>query len=125
MGPFRVTGDLQRDIIYMMRVHLTHVYVNRRTRVVDVGHPYPQIVAGTSRHPGCLTGLAAVAIQAITGTFDLPLAATCTLHHMSALVCIGSGCMSCLEQRTATLFRFLGFLSPRGDLDSSLSLPSG
>lgn len=39
-----VARDLQCDVFYVMRIHLIHVYVSRRTwmvDVVDVGCPYP------------------------------------------------------------------------------------
>ena len=67
-----------------MRVHLVDAKVNIWARVMEV-HAYPQVVARASWHPSCLTSLAAVTIVDISRTFDLPLAATCTLLSISQL----------------------------------------
>ena len=93
--------------------------------MVKFVYAYPQIVARTAWHASCLTSLAAIAVKKIASTFDLPLTTTRTLFITSQLSsATDQADTSCQGERTATLFRFLALVSPRGDLDSSLSLPS-
>ena len=121
--PFRVARHLQCDFFYMMRVHLMSAIVNIKTLEVGID-AYSQIMARTSWDPSCLTSFAAVAIEEITSTFDLPLAATRTLRTLSQHCYTEGGHTNCHGEHTATLFRFLAFTSPLGVLGSSLSLPS-